>query len=116
MKLCEENKRISKEVSGFIENVSEVKEESITIFLMWKWREADSRLNYINVSAFTKEQENKVTGADFELELWIIKRSQSILLLIQAKKFIKDYDGYCGKLNYQANKGRQIDFWKVTAF
>jgi hypothetical protein len=25
------------------------------------------------------------------------------------KKLIKDHDGYCGKLNYEANKGRQID-------
>ena len=109
MTLCEEGKRISKEVSGFIGNVSEVKEESITDYLMWKWRELNSRLNFIDVSAFTKEEENKRTGADFELELWLVQRGQAVPLLIQAKKFIKDHDGYCGKLNYEAHNGRQID-------
>ena len=89
MTLCEEGKRISKEVSGFIGNVSEVKEESITDYLIWKWRELNSRLNFIDVSAFTKEEENKRTGADFELELWLVQRGQAVPLLIQAKKFIK---------------------------
>lgn len=109
MKLCEENLKISKDVFGFIANVNEVKEESITDYLLWKWREADNRLNYVNVSTFTREQENKVTGADFELELWLVQRSNAVPLLIQAKKFLKDHDAYCGKLNYPANKGRQIE-------
>lgn len=34
-------------------NVPDVKEESITDYLVWKWRELDKKVNYINVSTFT---------------------------------------------------------------
>lgn len=107
--ICEENKKVSKLVHDFIVNVSDVGEESITDYLIWKWREIDRRFNYLNLRKFTKEEENKKSGADFELELWLVGRKNSFPLVIQAKKFIPTHNAYCSKLNYMADKKRQID-------
>jgi len=52
-----------------------VKEESITDFLLWKWRELDKRFKFINITTFTRSDEGSRTGADFELELWLVGRS-----------------------------------------
>jgi hypothetical protein len=109
MTLCNENKRISKEVLGFIKNVSDVKEESITDYLVWKWRELSTRFNYLNIETFTRDYENRISGADFELELWVVGDRQAVPMVIQAKKFLKEFDTYCSKLNYEADSGRQID-------
>lgn len=107
--ICEENKRVSKLVHEFIANVPDVGEESITDYLIWKWREIDSRFNYLNIKKFTKEDENKKSGADFELELWLVGSRHSFPLVIQAKKFLPSYNSYCSKLNYMADKKRQVD-------
>ncbi len=98
--LCKNNKAIGLEVKTFMENVKDVKEESITDYLMWKWRELDRRFNYIRTSTFTRQEESDTTGADFELELWIVGRIKSLPLLFQAKKFLKPHDRYKLKLNY----------------
>lgn len=39
MNICEANKAVSLEVKKFMLNVLDVKEESITDYLVWKWRE-----------------------------------------------------------------------------
>ena len=93
---------------NFILNVPDAKEESITDYLVWKWRILDARFNYINVKTFTRHQENAKTGADFELELWLVGRSQCVPLLFQAKKFNKPFGGYLGKLNYPKNSQAQL--------
>jgi len=108
MNLCESNKKISSDLIDFIHIVSDIKEESITDYLAWKWRESDSKFNYININTFTREEENKLTGADFEMELWLVGKRTSIPLLIQAKKLIKNYDGYCNKLNYPNGSQGQL--------
>lgn len=96
-------------VHEFISNVPNVGKESITDYLIWQWRKLDKRFNYLNLRKFTKQEENKKSGADFELELWLVGKRQYFPLLIQAKKFIKTYDCYCIKLNYLADKKRQIE-------
>lgn len=106
--LCEANKVVGIEVRDFIANVPDVKEESITDYLVWKWRQLDARFKYINTKTFTRQEESSTTGADFELELWIVGRSGCVPLLFQAKKFIKPYDAYVSKLNYPKNTQAQL--------
>lgn len=74
--LCEANKALGIEVREFILNVPDAKEESITDYLVWKWRSLDKKFNYINVKTFNRHEENAKTGADFELELWLVGSKQ----------------------------------------
>jgi len=108
MNLCESNKAISKEVMDFMLNVRDVKEESITDYLVWKWRELDKRLHFVNIRPFTRQKENTLTGADFELELWIIGKAFNFPLLFQAKKILEDFDSYVAKLNYKGGTQDQL--------
>lgn len=106
--LCTANKSLGEEVQDFMHHVSGVKEESITDYLVWKWRHVDPRFKYINVTTFTRHEESEVTGADFQLELWIIGQSKCLPLLFQAKKFLKAHDAYVRKLNYPNNTRNQL--------
>jgi hypothetical protein len=92
-------------------NCPEVGEESITDYLLWKWEELNKRIKFANLTKFSRYQENRISGADFEMELWIVQGLKGIPMLVQAKKMVEDYDGYCGKLNYFPDKSdkRQID-------
>jgi len=101
MELCDKNIEISKSICEFINYVPDVGEESITDYLVWQWRKLDSRFNYLSVAKFTKEVENKTTGADFELELWIISKRFPLPFVIQAKKIIPDFNvntHQCGRV------------------
>jgi hypothetical protein len=108
MKLCDVNKEISNEVLNFIKNVPDVGEESITDYLLWQWRKSDNRFNYLDVKKFTKSEENKTSGADFEVELWFLGRSFCIPMVVQAKKFLTNYGGYRRKLNYPDDTQEQL--------
>jgi hypothetical protein len=108
MKLCEANRKLSEDVKGFLQNVPDVKEESITDYLVWKWGELDKRFNYINIKTFTRNEENLITGADFEIELWLVGRKFQFPLVFQAKKAIKPFDSYVSKLNYPKNTQAQL--------
>lgn len=108
MNICEANKRISAEVHDFLINVPDAKEESITDYLVWKWREVDARFKYLNISTFTRHEENSTTGADFELELWLVGRRFHYPLVFQAKKFVKSHDSYVTKLNYPDGTQAQL--------
>ena len=109
MNLCQSNRELNKEIKEFILNVDDVKEESITDYLVWKWKEIDKRFKSINVSTFTRHEENKFTGADFEMEIWLVGNKKNYPLVIQAKKFIKPYDTYVRKLNYPNNSKGQMN-------
>lgn len=117
MSICEANTAISAEARDFLINVPDAKEESVTDYLVWKWRELDSRFKYINISTFTRHEENTVTGADFELELWLVGRRFHFPLVFQAKKFVKPHDSYVGKLNYpdgtQGQLGKLLTYAKA---
>lgn len=113
MDTCTATKAVSLDVKSFMENVPDVKEESITDYLVWRWRELDKRFKYINITLFTRQQE-ATTGADFELELWLVGRKFHLPLILQAKKFIKEHDSYVAKLNYP--KGTQAQLQKLLAY
>jgi hypothetical protein len=108
MKICEATKSVSLEVKNFMLNVPDIKEESITEYLVWKWRELDARFKCINISTFTRHEEHSTSGADFELELWLIQRKFHFSLVFQAKKFVKPYDSYVAKLNYPSGTQGQL--------
>lgn len=108
MDICEANIALSAEVHDFLINVPDVNEESVTDFLIWRWRALDRRFNYISSKTFTRHQEHSLTGADFELELWLVGRRRSIPLLFQAKKFLKPYDSYVRRFNYPNNSQSQL--------
>lgn len=109
MNHCDLHKSVTREVKDFILNVDGVGEESITDFLLWKWALIDMKFKSINVSSFTRQQESKVSGADFEMEVWLVGRGLTYPLVFQAKKFVKQYDAYVSKLNYPKNTKRQMN-------
>lgn len=106
--ICQSNIELGQEVHDFLINVPDVNEESVTDFLIWRWRKLDRRFNYLSVKTFTKHQEHSLTGADFELELWLVGRTQSIPLLFQAKKFTKPFNSYVRRFNYPGNSQAQL--------
>lgn len=114
MTLCESNRRLSEEVQGFLRNVPDLKEESITDYLVWKWGEIDKRFNYLSIRAFTRIEESKTTGADFELELWLVGNTFRFPLLFQAKKLVKPFGSYVSKLNYP--NGTQGQLSKLLSY
>lgn len=109
MDVCTANYALSVEVRKFIEHVGDAKEESITDYLVWKWRELDKRFNYLRVTPFNHDEESLTTGADFDLELWLVGNSFQISLAVQAKKFIKRSDSYVTRLRYPKGSKAQMD-------
>ena len=108
MNICDATKSLSLEVKKFLENVKDVKEESITDYLVWKWKELDKRFNYISTRTFNHDEESSISGADFDLELWLVGRTHHVSLAVQAKKFIKPHDSYIRKLNYPDGTKQQM--------
>lgn len=109
MDICAANRDLSVEVRKFIENVGDAKEESITDYLVWKWRELDKRFNYLRVTPFNHEEESSKTGADFDLELWLVGTKSQVALAVQAKKFIKLNDSYVNRLRYPKSSKAQMN-------
>lgn len=109
MSICKTNHALSIEVGKFINNVGGVNEESITDYLVWKWRELDKRFNYLHVTPFNRREESATTGADFDLELWLVGNTFHVSLAVQAKKFLKQYDSYVTRLRYPNGSKGQLD-------
>ena len=104
-----------KDIKKFLKNVDDVKEESITDYLMWKWKEIDKKLKCIkNVETHTRHKEHYVTGADFDIELWILSNTKKVSLAVQAKKFIEPKNFYVSKIKYPKNSSGQIN--KLLAY
>jgi hypothetical protein len=109
MSKCTENIRLDNEVYDFIDYVNDVGEESITDYLVWQWRKLNKKFNYLSVNKHNRHFENIVSGADFELELWILTKRKNFSFVFQAKKIISDYNAYRSKLNYKNGTSRQLD-------
>ncbi len=116
MDICQANTALSLDVQNFMRNVSDIKEESITDYLVWRWAELDKRFHYISVRTFNHAEESMKTGADFDLELWLVGHKTHISLAVQAKKFIKVHDRYVHKLNYPNGKETQAQMQKLLAY
>lgn len=104
--ICSCHKELVKDVKKFLKNVDDVKEESITDYLVWKWKEIDKRFKCIkneNLKTHTRHEEHYVTGTDFDIELWILGNTKTVPLAVQAKKFIKPKNSYVSKIKYPKN-------------
>lgn len=105
---CDTHRSVGAEVKAFMQNVSDVKEESITDFLMWRWAEADPHFHYMRASSYSRHEESTKTGADFEMEIWVVSDTGSLSLLFQAKKLTKPFAGYWQKLAYPKSTKQQL--------
>ncbi len=106
--LCSETKRVSEEVYDFIDNISNVQEETLTEYLFWQWRKINKRVKFIERKNLHTKKEEAETGADFEIEIWLIKGKKALPFLVQAKKIIKTTNSYCKKsLNYDCSKPKK---------
>src|SRR4051794_6336015 len=69
--LCQANRELSRRVAHFLSKVRSAREESVTEYLLWQWSEIDDRFEYLLATQHSTHKE-KVSGADFELELWLV--------------------------------------------
>jgi len=106
--ICDAHKALGIEVKDFLRHVPNANEESITDYLVWKWRELDKRFNCIRVTTHSHHKESTTSGADFEMELWLVGKRSSFPLLLQAKKLVKPYDGYMRRLRYPNSSNAQL--------
>ncbi len=88
------------EVHEFLSEVPGANEESITDFLAWRLKKVHRTFRCAHVVQSTRAREHRVTGADFEMDLWMIGRSRSLSLAVQAKKLPGDFGGYARMLRY----------------
>ena len=109
MRICRKNKCLNRHVKDFMEHVDDIKEESITDYLMWKWAKMDPNCRYFSTKTHSRVHESKVTGSDFELEVWLVTANGGLPLSVQAKKFIPLTDGYYAKLRYPNNTKSQMN-------
>ena len=101
-------RNLSKKIYDFMVNVETLQEETITEYLMWQWSLIDKRVGIIKRKRLHTKVEESKTGADFEIELWILHSGKAIPFLVQAKKIIKKTNSYCkNSLNYNILKSKK---------
>jgi hypothetical protein len=100
---CNHFRTASSYISKWIVAQPSVGEESITDWLLYTLSSNIASLKY---KKFTKHQEARTTGADWEW--WIVGENQSIRLRIQAKKLKANSDNY-PSIAYSNAHGLQID-------
>ena len=106
--ICEIHKEIEEEVIDFNAHVKSAGEESITDYLMWRWSLANKDFSHFNAKSFTRHEENSTSGADLELELWLVGNVYSLPLVIQSKKISEEYNSYKAVLSYPNGSSDQI--------
>ncbi len=103
--LCQEFNGTSEYIFKWYTIQTKVKEESLTDWLLYN---LSLKLPIFKYQPFTRYQENKITGADFEF--WILGREKNFAMRIQAKKLNKDirYNHY-GAVAYPEKTKKQIN-------
>jgi hypothetical protein len=96
------------EVLQFLLNVPKAGEESITDFLVWRMRALDQRFRCVRVVQSTRMREHYVTGADLELDVWLVGTNFAISLAVQSKKLGGSTDRYVSKFSYGSPRNQQI--------
>ena len=100
---CERFREASEFVGKWLDRQPSVKEESLTDWLLY---EVSEKLSFVVYRAFTRHQEARETGADWEW--WILFRDQYLRLRVQAKKVFSSKDNY-PHLAHTNRYGLQID-------
>jgi len=100
--LCRSVIEASIYVAGWIDRQPQVKEESITDWALDWLAQKTNRFAY---KLFTRHEEARVTGADFEW--WILGDNRAFKARVQAKRLKADVDNYPG-LAHTNEHGLQI--------
>jgi len=100
---CKELRKCCLYIRKWIKQQPSVKEESITDWLLFSISE---KINKISYKAFSRNEEAKHTGADWEW--WFIFNEYSYKMRVQAKKIKINKDNYAS-LAYTNKYGLQID-------
>ncbi|MCI0620561.1 MAG: hypothetical protein L0387_02635 [Acidobacteria bacterium] len=100
---------ISKRLCVWLRKQPSVGEESLTDWLLFEIAERLPRVRYFK---FTRWQEARTTGADWEW--WFLSRRWSLGMRVQAKKLALDGDNYPG-LAYANKHGMQIEKLRENA-
>ncbi|MBL1321048.1 MAG: hypothetical protein COA63_008325 [Methylophaga sp.] len=100
---CAEFKNSSEYIHNWLSKQSSVGEESITDWILFTLSQSLPQLKY---KKFTRHQEARTTGADWEW--WIVDKNSAISMRIQAKKIIAGKDNYAG-LAHTNKYGLQIE-------
>lgn len=109
MPLCQMHKNIEDEVVDFTAHVPSAGEESITDYLFWRWSLLNQKNSHLVAKSFTKLEESRTTGADFEMEIWFIGDNYSLPLAIQAKKISNEHKAYRSAFSYPNDTKQQIN-------
>jgi hypothetical protein len=102
-RICREVFEVSRRVSRWLFWQPGVGEESLTDWLLY---EIADRLPFVHYLKFTRRQEARDSGADWEW--WFVGRKLSLGLRIQAKKLYRETDNY-PSLAYTNSYGLQIE-------
>ena len=100
--LCTNFQESSAYVNNWLTQQPAVKEESLTDWLLF---DVSARIPNVHYHAFTRHQEARNTGADWEW--WFVFRNCAVCFRVQAKKVV-DSDNYGGIARTNAH-GLQID-------
>jgi hypothetical protein len=104
---CVFNEQLNNEIKSFISEVQEIGEESISDYLVWKWRTMETPLKVI---PFSRHYESSRSGADIELIFLLDDIYMRKPLVIQAKKIFTDTnkDIASQMIMYGKKKGRTV--------
>ena len=103
--ICTEFVRVSEYVHDWCQKQSSVGEESITDWILFELSKSVPQIKYMK---FTKSQEARKSGADWEW--WFVDNRHFIRLRIQAKRIKNSSEDLYPKLLYSSRKhGLQID-------
>lgn len=100
---CLQLKKSSMFIRKWIDDQNHVKEESLTDWLLF---DISNKINRITYKAFTRNEEAKTTGADWEW--WFLFRKYSYKFRVQAKKIKTSTDNY-SSIAYTNKYGLQIE-------
>ena len=100
---CKLLKDSSLYIRHWIHKQSNVKEESLTDWLLY---DISNKIKRISYKAFSRNEEAKVTGADWEW--WFLFKSYSYKFRVQAKKIKTNGDNY-SSIAYSNRHGLQIN-------
>jgi hypothetical protein len=99
-------------VQRWQEKQKAVKEESLTDWLLYSISEATPKATY---KGFTRHQEARKTGADWEWEWWFVTNKGGLKLRVQAKKAPGGGKNLYSGIAHSNKYGLQIDMLRADA-
>lgn len=107
--ICKEFRTTSEYIYNWYSTQKNVKEESLTDWMLY---DLSQRLPMFKYVPFTRDEENKTTGADFDL--WVISKNLNFSIRVQAKKLLKKGNHF-EALTYLKKTKSQIDLLRKSS-